>query len=41
MAEVIFNYEGTEIKIQCNMDDKIHNIINKFYHFKYKALIPY
>ena len=30
MAEVIFNYEGTEIKIQCNIDDKIHNIINKF-----------
>jgi len=30
MAEVIFNYEGAEIKIQCNINDKMENIIKKF-----------
>ena len=28
--QVIFNYEGTNTKIQCNINDKIKDIINKF-----------
>ena len=30
MAEVIFNYEGHNIIIQCNINDKMKNIINRF-----------
>ena len=30
MAEVIFIYEGIETAIQCNINDKIEEIINKF-----------
>ena len=30
MAEVIFNYEGTIISIQCDINDKMENVINKF-----------
>ena len=30
MAEVIFIYEGIETSIQCNINDKIEEIINKF-----------
>ena len=30
MVEVIFNYEGIETAIQCNINDKIEEIINKF-----------
>ena len=28
--QVIFNYEGVNTKIQCNLNDKIKDIINKF-----------
>ena len=30
MAEVIFNYEGNNIKIQCNINEKMKDIISKF-----------
>ena len=30
MAEVVFNYEGIDTTIQCNLDDKMKDIINKF-----------
>ena len=30
MVEVIFNYEGINTKIQCNIDDIMKDIINKF-----------
>ena len=30
MAEVIFIYEGTNFTIQCNENDKMKDIINKF-----------
>jgi hypothetical protein len=30
MAEVIFNYRGNEIIIQCQLDEKMEDIINKF-----------
>ena len=30
MAEVIFNYEGIETIIQCNINDKMKDIINKY-----------
>ena len=30
MAEVIFNYEGKITIIQCNINDKIKDIIDKF-----------
>ena len=30
MSEVLFNYEGIIISIQCNLNDKMKNIINKF-----------
>ena len=30
MAEIIFNYEGVNTTIQCNENDKIKDIINKF-----------
>ena len=30
MAEVIFNYEGNLTTIQCNIDDKMNDIIYKF-----------
>ena len=30
MAEVIFNYEGIDTTIQCNIDDKMKDIIDKF-----------
>ena len=30
MAEIIFNYEGNEIVIQCDIDEKIEDIINRF-----------
>ena len=30
MVEVIFNYEGIETTIQCNINDKLEEIINKF-----------
>ena len=30
MVEVIFNYEGINTIIQCNRDDKMKDIINKF-----------
>ncbi len=30
MAEVIFNYEGINTIIQCNINDKIKDIISKF-----------
>ena len=31
MVEVIFKYEGNDINIQCNFEDKMKNIINKFF----------
>ena len=30
MAEVIFNYSGNETIIQCQLDEKIKDIIDKF-----------
>ena len=30
MAEVIFNYEGINTTIQCNINDKMNDIINNF-----------
>ena len=30
MAEVVFGYEGINTIIQCNLDDKMKDIINKF-----------
>ena len=30
MAEIIFNYKGNEIEIQCNLNEKIKNIFNKY-----------
>ena len=30
MAEVIFNYDGYDTKIQCNINEKIENVIDKF-----------
>ena len=30
MSEVVFNYEGSNTTIQCNLDDKMKDIINKF-----------
>ena len=30
MVEVLFNYEGNIISIQCNIKDKMSDIINKF-----------
>ena len=30
MAEVTFDYESLQIKIQCNVNDKMKDIINKF-----------
>jgi len=30
MVEVIFNYEGINIIIQCNINDKMKDVINKF-----------
>ena len=30
MAEAIFNYEGIDTKIQCNLNDKIEDIITQF-----------
>jgi hypothetical protein len=30
MIEVLFIYEGQNIIIQCNIDDKMKDIINKF-----------
>ena len=30
MAEAIFNYEGINILVQCNINDKIKDIIHKF-----------
>ena len=36
MAEVIFNYEGNLTTIQCNKNDKMNDIINKFL-FKIKT----
>ena len=30
MAEIEFNYEGSKINIQCNPEEKIEEIINKF-----------
>ena len=30
MAEVVFNYEGIDTTIQCNLDDKMKDIIDKF-----------
>ncbi len=30
MAEAIFNYEGIETIIQCNINDKMKDIINKY-----------
>ena len=30
MAEIIFNYEGVNTTIQCNENDKVKDIINKF-----------
>ena len=30
MAEVIFNFKGSNIIIQCNINDKMNDIINKF-----------
>ena len=30
MAEVIFNYEGANSIIQCNVNDKMKDIIDKF-----------
>ena len=30
MAEVIFNYEGSNTSIQCNINDKMSYIIGKF-----------
>ena len=29
MAEIVFNYEGIDTTIQCNLDDKMKDIINK------------
>jgi len=29
-VKVIFNYEGTEITIQCSINDKMKNIVDKF-----------
>ena len=34
MAEVIFNYEGENISIQCNIDDKMEDIINRYLQIK-------
>ena len=30
MVEVIFNHEGIETTIQCNINGKLEEIINKF-----------
>ena len=30
MAEIIFNYEGINTTIQCKVNDKMKDIINKF-----------
>ena len=30
MAEVVFNYKGIDTIIQCNINDKMKDIINKF-----------
>ena len=30
MAEVVFNYEGIDTTIQCNLDDKMKDVIDKF-----------
>ena len=30
MAEVVFNYEGSNTYIQCNINDKMSYIIDKF-----------
>ena len=30
MAEVIFNYEGNNTTIQCNLNNKMKDIIDKF-----------
>ena len=30
MAEVTFDYESLNIDIQCNLNDKMKDIINKF-----------
>ena len=30
MVEVLFIYEGQKIIIQCNIEDKMKDIINKF-----------
>ena len=30
MAEVIFNYEGRNTKIQCNIKEKMNDIIDRF-----------
>ena len=30
MAEVVFNLEGTNTTIQCNIDEKMKEIINRF-----------
>ena len=42
MAEILFNYKGIETIIQCNINDKIKDIINKFIikkEYKYKKLL--
>ena len=31
MAEAIFNYEGTNTTIQCNINDKMRNVIDSFF----------
>ena len=30
MVEVVFNYEGIDTTIQCNLDDKMKDVIDKF-----------
>ena len=30
MAEIIFNYRGIETKIQCNINEKIKEVIEKY-----------
>ena len=30
MAEAVFNYEGNEVKIQCDISDKMEEVIKRF-----------
>ena len=30
MSKIIFNYKGTEIEIQCNINEKIKEVIEKY-----------